>query len=217
MERILEPEIMADPAQTRAYAQADFADSIRLFVDGLLRDFPDPLGDVIDLGCGPAHALVRLAQARPGVRITAVDGSHEMLKAARRTLAAAEIEQQVTLLHGYIPGLPLADHSYDAIISKDMLHHLPDPVALWAETRRLARPGAAVYVMDLFRRASREEALAIVESVSADEDPLLKADFFNSLCAAFTPAEVEEQLRAAGMALTVALISARHMLISGRL
>lgn len=217
MERILEPEIMADPAQTLAYARADFADSIQLFVDGLLRDFPDRLGDVIDLGCGPAQALVRLAQARPGVRITAVDGSHEMIKAARRTLAAAGLDRRITLLHGRIPGLPLADHSYDAIISKDMLHHLPDPMALWSEARRLARPGAAVYVMDLFRRASREEARAIVESVSADEDPLLKADFFNSLCAAFTPGEVAEQLRAAGLALTVAQVSARHMLISGRL
>jgi hypothetical protein len=35
------------------------------------------------------------------------------------------------------------------------------------------------------------------------------------LCAAFTPTEVEDQLRAAGLALTVEPVSERHMLIKG--
>ena len=44
------------------------------------------------------------------------------------------------------------------MLSKDLLHHLPDPMVLWEEIKRLGRPGAAVYVMDLVRPATTEAA-----------------------------------------------------------
>ena len=46
---------------------------------------------------------------------------------------------------------------------------------------------------------------------------MLKEDFYNSLLAAFTPAEVEDQLAAAGLSLEIETISDRHLLVSGRL
>jgi ubiquinone/menaquinone biosynthesis C-methylase UbiE len=215
MDRTLEPEIMADPEQVLAYAQADFATSNQLFVDQLLVDFPHMHGNALDIGCGPADVLIRLAKRCPELRVTAIDGSAAMIKAARQAVRAAQLEPQITLLQGHIPGLPLEAHSYDALLSKDLLHHLPQPMVLWSEVRRLARPGAALFMMDLFRRATPAEARAIVESVAANEHPLLKADFYNSLCAAFTITEVQDQLRAAGLNLAVTQISARHMLIKG--
>ncbi len=51
--------------------------------------------------------------------------------------------------------------------------------------------------------------------VAAREDPILREDFYNSLCAAFTIEEVREQLVTAGLDLMVARVSDRHMLISG--
>jgi ubiquinone/menaquinone biosynthesis C-methylase UbiE len=215
MERTLEAEIMADPSHVLAYAQADFASSNQLFVDQVLVDFPHQLGNALDIGCGPADVLIRLAQRWPALRVTAIDGSAAMIKVARHAVRAAQLERQITLLQGTIPGLPLEAHSYDALLSKDLLHHLPEPMVLWSEVRRLARPGAALFMMDLFRRATPADARAIVESVAANEHPLLKADFYNSLCAAFTIAEVQAQLRAAGLDLAVTQISERHMLIKG--
>jgi hypothetical protein len=92
---------------------------------------------------------------------------------------------------------------------------VPDPSRLWAEVKRLARPGAAIYVMDLVRPPTREEAGRIVERVAAREDPILREDFFNSLCAAFTVDELREQVAAAGLNLDVRQISDRHALVSG--
>ena len=69
--------------------------------------------------------------------------------------------------------------------------------------------------MDLVRPESPEAAMAIVESVTPNEHPLLKQDFYNSLCAAFTVEEVRDQLRNARLPLEVEL-SARHMRIRGR-
>src|SRR5262249_18988338 len=155
--------------------------------------------------------------ARPGIRITAIDGSAAMIALARDAVQAAGLEHQITLIEGYIPGTPSGQQIYDAVLSKDFLHHLPDPMILWYEVQRLGKPGAAVYVMDLVRPATQADARAIVERVAGQEDPILKEDFYNSLCAACTVAEVEAQLRMAGLSFEVYQVSERHMLIKGRL
>jgi ubiquinone/menaquinone biosynthesis C-methylase UbiE len=118
-------------------------------------------------------------------------------------------------LQGYIPGLPLDERSFDGVLSKYLLHHLPDPTVLWNEARRLGKPGAVIYVMDLIRPATPARAQQIVEVVTPDEHPILQEDFFNSLCAAFTLDEVKTQLRDAGLLLEVVQISSLHMLIKG--
>ncbi|HUK00906.1 MAG TPA: class I SAM-dependent methyltransferase [Steroidobacteraceae bacterium] len=217
MERILEPELMEGDAEAAAYARADFSDSNSAFVHHFIDEFPAHLGHVVDLGCGPAEIPIRLARAARRVRITAVDGSATMLKLAREAVHAAEVQERIVLCQGRIPGLPLPEQHFDAVLCKDMLHHLPDPQALWGEARRLAKPGAAVFVMDLVRPSSPVIARDIVERVAGREDPLLKQDFFNSLCAAFTVEEVRAQLRAAALPLAVAQTSDRHMRIHGRI
>jgi hypothetical protein len=94
---------------------------------------------------------------------------------------------------------------------------LPEPQVLWREVRRLGRPGAAVCVMDLSRPATPAQARSIVERVSGGEHPLLKTDFYNSLCAAFTAEELRTQLAAAGLPLIVSQLTERHLCVKGRL
>ena len=215
MERVLEPELMTDEQQALAYAKADFSISNQWYVDHLLADCGDQLGNILDVGCGPGDVMVRLAAARPSVRITAIDGSSAMIELARKAVRSAGLEQRITLLQGYVPGLPLEERSFDAILSKDLLHHLPDPMVLWSEARRLGRGGAAIYVMDLVRPESPQAAHDIVETVAPDELPILKADFYASLCAAFTLEEAKAQLKQSRLPLAVTRVSDRHMLIRG--
>jgi ubiquinone/menaquinone biosynthesis C-methylase UbiE len=215
MDRILEPEIMEGRETAAAYARADFSDSNQAFVDRVIAGYGDRLASVVDLGCGPADVAVRLARAATSTRITAVDGSEAMLALAREAVRAAHLAARITLHRGRIPDLALPARSFDAVLCKDMLHHLPDPQALWSEARRLGRAGAAVYVMDLIRPSSPLEAREIVERVSSREDPILKQDFYNSLCAAFTVDEVRAQLRVAGLAFAVEQVSDRHMAVEG--
>jgi ubiquinone/menaquinone biosynthesis C-methylase UbiE len=215
VQRIPEPELMDDERQSLAYARADFSTSNQLFVDGLLRDFPGHLQSVVDIGCGPGDVVIRLARAAPNVHITAIDGSAPMIGLAREAVRAAGLAGRITLMQGYVPGVVLKDRSFDAILSKDLLHHLPDPLVLWREIARLGKSGGAVYVMDLIRPDTPDAARRIVETVAAREDPILREDFYNSLCAAFTLDEVGEQLAAAGLDLAVSRVSDRHMLVSG--
>ena len=217
MERILEPELMDDEQQSVAYAQADFSTSNQFFVDSLVRDFPTHLRDVVDIGCGPADVVIRLARAAPNATITALDGSAPMIALARAATRAAGVDHQITLLHTRIPGPPPGAQSFDAVLSKDLLHHLPDPTVLWNEVKRVGLQGAAVYVMDLVRPETTEAARAMVQDGAGSEDPILQRDFYNSLLAAFTLEEVRQQLRDAELPLTVALAGPRHMLICGNL
>jgi len=217
MERVLEPELMTDEPQALAYAKADFSTSNQWYVDHLLAECADQLGNVLDIGCGPGDVMPRLAAARPSARITAIDGSNAMLELARKAVHSAGLQQRITLLQGYVPGLPLEERSFDAILSKDLLHHLPDPMVLWTEAKRLGRPGAAIYVMDLMRPESPQAARHVVETVARDELPILKADFYASLCAAFTPEEVRAQVKHSRLPLTVSQVSDRHMVIKGAL
>ena len=191
MERTLEPELMQDEQQALAYARADFSTSNQWYVDHLLQDYPRELRRVLDIGCGPGDVMLRLATARPGVHITAVDGAEAMIALARAAVRGAGLNDRITLLQGRVPGLALPERSFDAVLSKDLLHHLPDPMVLWSEATRLGRPGAIVYVMDLMRPETLEAARTIVETVAAEEHPILKEDFYASLCAAFTLDEVE--------------------------
>lgn len=216
MQRVLEPELMDDEQQSVAYAVADFSASNQWYVDHLTADFPE-LRRVVDIGCGPADVVLRLARAIPDIRITAIDGSAPMIDLARRAVQAAGLDTEITLAQEYVPGLALKEHSFDGVLSKDFLHHLPEASALWHEAKRLGRPGAAVYVMDLHRPDTPDAARRMVEETGANDPPVLKRDFYNSLCAAFTVEEVEGQLREAGLDLHVARVSERHLLVKGRL
>jgi ubiquinone/menaquinone biosynthesis C-methylase UbiE len=217
MERRPEPELMDDEEQSVAYAQADFSTSNQLYVDSLVRDFPDHLRTVVDIGCGPADVVIRLARSAPHATITAIDGSAPMIALARTAARQARVDDRLQLLNARIPGPPPASGSFDAVLSKDLLHHLPDPRVLWSEVTRLGRPGAAVYVMDLVRPDSAETARAMVKDGAGSEHPILQHDFYQSLLAAFTMDEVRGQVAAAGLELTVAPIGVRHMLIKGLL
>lgn len=217
LERIPEPELMDDAAQARAYAEADFEEPHERFVALFRERFPDApvTGVVLDLGCGPADIVIRFARAFPDCRIDGVDAGPNMLALGREAVAAAGMEGRVRLIEGYLPGAVPPAGRYDAVISNSLLHHLAEPLALWRAVRDHAAPGAPVYVMDLMRPESAEQAAALVATYAEGEPEVLRRDFHNSLCAAYTPEEVAAQLAEVGLALTVEAVSDRHLLVYG--
>ena len=218
MERILEPEVMDDPAQALAYARADFAAVNEGFVARVRTSFPDlRRGLVADLGCGPADVPIRLARALPDLRVVALDASPAMLRIAREDVARAALASRVFVALAHLPPLPLAERSVDAVISNSLLHHLPDAAPFWSEIRRIGRPGAPVVVVDLHRPESAAVAAAIVEREASHEPEILRRDFLASLQAALTLDEVREGIAAADLALDVAAVSDRHWAACGRL
>jgi ubiquinone/menaquinone biosynthesis C-methylase UbiE len=220
MDRVPEPELMTDDEQARAYAAADFeapnaafVEHVRARVDGV-----PAAARVVDLGCGPADIAIRLARLFSDFHIDAVDGSPAMVRLAGQAVARAGVASRVRLLQVRIPSPQLPPAGYDLVLSNSLLHHLPDPMALWREVARIGRPGARVLVVDLARPASVAAARDLVETYSGAEPEVLKRDFLASLLAAFTPPEVSLQLAAAGLGdLGTEMVSDRHLLVTGRL
>ncbi len=210
---------MLDPEQTAAYAGADFAQGHQAIVDELAKRFPELSGELLalDLGCGPLDVTLRILEKFPSMRVHGVDGSAPMLELAQRELSRRALEESVTLFEQCLPNLTLPVSSYPLIFSSSLLHHLHKPEDLWQVVRAYGTSGTKVFIADLFRPDSYEVAQAMVEQAASGEPEVLKQDFLNSLLAAFTPAEVREQLAQAGLSeqLGVEGLTERHMLISG--
>jgi ubiquinone/menaquinone biosynthesis C-methylase UbiE len=211
---------MDEPAQAEAYAVADFAEVNQAFVERFLATFPGLLtGALVDLGCGPADILVRLARALPSLTAVGIDGSAAMLAHAEQAVRAAGLSHRIELRQACLPLAEPGPARFDGVISNSLLHHLHQPEVLWREIRRVGRSGSAVLVVDLRRPTTAEAAEALVELYARDERPALKHDFLASLHAAFTAAEVEAQLAAHGLAdaLRVEALGDRHLVIAGHL
>ncbi|MBI1195665.1 MAG: methyltransferase domain-containing protein [Gammaproteobacteria bacterium] len=221
MKRRPEPELMDDPDQAMAYAEADFEQPHTMFVDECLGFFGcagvEPR-EIMDLGCGPCDIVARLARRLAFDRFDAIDGAEAMIALARRRLEAEGLADRVRLIRGYIPNDLPEQASYDAIVSNSILHHLNDPMDLWRAVKRLTRPGAAVFVMDLRRPPSEDAAKAMVDEYAGGEPDVLRHDFYCSLLAAYRPDEVAEQISAAGLSgLSVSVPTDRHLIVSGRI
>ena len=216
MQRIPEPELMEEPRQAHSYAEADFSDATRLFIDLFANNFPRHRPRrVVDLGCGPGQITMAFAAAHPGSQITGIDGSNTMLE-----IATERLRQQSTLtrrVEWWLTRLPdSTTRSYDTLISNSLLHHLHEPQILWRQIQNWGASGAAVLVMDLYRPSSKAEAVRIVERYAADAPEILRRDFFNSLCAAFTREEIHQQLEISGLAdFQVKVVSDRHLAVWG--
>lgn len=220
MERIAEPDLMDDPAQAEAYHRADFGEPHDHFVTLFRQHFPAGSwqGPVLDLGCGTADVTRRFARAFRDVEIHGIDGAEAMLRWGRESVAAEGLAGRVRLYCRCLPTQALPGSDYGAVISNSLLHHLADPLVLWSTIRSSARVGAPVFVMDLMRPATPGRVEELVCTYAAGESDLLRRDFFNSLCAAYTTEEVERQLQSTGLDhLQLEVVSDRHWTVRGRL
>ncbi len=216
MPRVLEPELMENTEQVIAYIQADFSQPHGDFIrqlKGLVKN-PKFSGTALDLGCGPGDISRRFAKAFPDSTVDAIDGSKLMVDFAKQTLEA-KLKSQVNFIHGLLPEAQLPKPTYDIIFSNSLLHHMPEPHAFWQVVKRYSKPGTLIAVMDLLRPKKPYLAKTMVEMYAATEPEILQQDFFNSLLAAFTLAEIKEQLSEAHLKLSIEQISDRHVFMSG--
>ncbi len=210
---------MDDRAQAEAYARADFEESNRAIIESFDLHFPGVRlsGDILDLGCGPGDITFQFAARFPGSSVLGVDGSSVMIELANdRKARQAGSFDRVTFKEGFIPGVPIPNQKYAAIVSNSFLHHLHRPEVLWQTVSRHASAGTKVFITDLCRPASQQEASEVVNEYAAGEPEILRRDFYNSLLAAFEPSEIEAQVAEAGFnELRVEMISDRHLAVFG--
>jgi ubiquinone/menaquinone biosynthesis C-methylase UbiE len=95
---------------------------------------------VLDAGCGTGYLAAGLRRARPDVLVVGSDLSSGMLGAASSAGASPLVQADATRL-------PFADGSFDLVVARGVLHHLPDVAGALAEWRRVLTPSGAVVLV----------------------------------------------------------------------
>jgi SAM-dependent methyltransferase len=136
----------------RAWKQEDVRWGVFGVPDSELNALPDVEGkDVIELGCGTAYFSAWLA--RRGARPVGVDVTPAQLETARQMQRETGIE--FPLLEANAEEVPLADASFDVVLSEYGASIWCDPYKWIPEAARLLRPGGEL----VFLRNSTVSAL----------------------------------------------------------
>jgi SAM-dependent methyltransferase len=97
---------------------------------------PSARSVVADLGCSTGYLLEDLRAASPHAVLIGVDLVGSGLRKAHINVPEAR------LLQADLCALPLEDSTIDALVSANVLEHVPDDRLALAEIRRVLRPGA---------------------------------------------------------------------------
>ncbi len=125
------PEIVAQRARTRE------ALAIRPGETGL------------EVGCGIGFLACEMArEVGPGGRLVALDGSADMLAAARERAAGEHVGDRIDFVHGDATRLDFADASFDFVVAVQVYLYVPDVARALAEAARVLRPGGRLVVVD---------------------------------------------------------------------
>jgi ubiquinone/menaquinone biosynthesis C-methylase UbiE len=153
---------------------------------------------LLDPGCGTGWQAAGLRRAAPSVSVLGVDLSAGMLGQARTAGAWP-------LLQADAARLPIRSGTVDVVVSRGVLHHLPDVPAALAEWRRVLRPGGAVVVASEPTPVVERHATPLVKGLLAVlRRPLTQEEDFWEIASmaanlhVFTPDELGRTARAAG-------------------
>jgi ubiquinone/menaquinone biosynthesis C-methylase UbiE len=199
---------MDDSSEVQAYSSAA-ADAYLskiddTFVAHALRLIGPAPGLAVDIGCGPGQILLKLSGRLPRWKLLGIDRSLTMIRRAREmcdscaaSSATREMRSAAENLHflrGDAGALPFRDSSFDLVLCNSVLHHIADPSRLFAEIRRVAKPGGAILLRDL-RRPSRVGFPFHVRWYGRQYEGLMYKLFCDSVRAAYTADELSAMLR----------------------
>lgn len=93
---------------------------------------------ILDAGCGPGHFLAYIRERGHGGRIVGFDQSPAMV---------AEVEALgFAAVRGDVQQMPFDDASFDCVVARHMLYHVPDITGALVEMRRVLKPGGRLLV-----------------------------------------------------------------------
>lgn len=115
-------------------------------LDALVELVPaDPEARWAELACGPG--IVARAMAPRVASVQGYDLTPAMVEKARSEAAAAGA-RNVAFEFGDATALDLPDDTFDGAVTRFSLHHIPAPVRVLEEMRRVVKPGGLVVVAD---------------------------------------------------------------------
>ncbi|MBI4728855.1 MAG: class I SAM-dependent methyltransferase [Acidobacteria bacterium] len=121
---------------------------------------PPRASRALDVACGTGYLAIGMASAGIADRVEACDLSVAMIERTREN--AARAGAAVGLTAADAERLPYATDSFDLVVARGALHHLPDPLAALVEWRRVLRPGGTAVVLAEPTRSGERQVAAVV-------------------------------------------------------
>jgi len=211
--RTLEPEVMDSAQEAADYDAMDHSEVNRRFVEDLLAVWMPALEEgrdseplrVLDVGTGTGlipiellrhcSTLVATTPALSNLSAIGIDLADSMLELGRQHVISAGLESQLELHRIDAKQLPWEDGTFDAVISNSIVHHIPEPLAVMRECRRVLKPGGMLFIRDLLRPHTDGAVDYLVDSYASRESDRQQQLFKQSLHAALTLADVARLLR----------------------
>jgi SAM-dependent methyltransferase len=118
----------------------------------------------LDVGCGEGHHSAEL-QERFGFDVTGID------PVSRHIEIASAAAPGVAFMLGTAEAIPAADASVDLVWCRDVLIHVSDLTAVYAEFQRILKPGGRALVYQMFATELLEpnERAFLIDSMGVDE------------------------------------------------
>ncbi len=104
-----------------------------------------PTDIVLDVACGTGEFERLILSENPGQQMVGVDISKEMLAIAQQKLQAYP---NTVFFPASVTNLPLAEQSFDVVVSASSFHYFDDPTAALAEMKRVLKPNGKVIILD---------------------------------------------------------------------
>jgi len=122
----------------------------------VLKNLPEKVGRILDLGCGTGLLLDDLSK-RADI-VVGIDASEKMLGAAKARKARAE------LVLADADHLPFKDASFDCVVSVTLLQNIPEPGTCVDGAARVLKKGGLAVFTTLKRKHSLDDVKGWVES-----------------------------------------------------
>lgn len=108
-------------------------------------------GTVLEVGVGTGLSLRHYS---PGLTITGVDYSRDMLRKAERKVARLGLANVAGLAQMDARALDFPDDHFDTVAAMHVLSVVPEPEQVMSEIARVCKPGGEVVIVNHFKRTT---------------------------------------------------------------
>lgn len=106
--------------------------------------------ELLEVGCGVGAQSEILLRRFPDLKVTGIDRSQKQLAAAHHMLATTAYAQgRFHLQEMDATNMTFKANSFDGAFLCWILEHVPDPIRVLSEVRRVLRPGSIVYITEV--------------------------------------------------------------------